>query len=202
MNVKSIATITASLIFMLPAHAQEPGTPGTGTNTSVVVDAKAVKDVIGGIGGRITVKDSGAKLLGGAAGDIDTENSNFESVAVVAGQISMRGGTTGNVKAAAGKIEMEIRVNDDLNLAGGEIRLGPAMSVSGDTEIIGGVVDMKGTYSGDVDIEGERVRIAGKIGGNLTIDSSRVSLAPGTTIGGSLKAPKGGNLYSSVMSGP
>jgi len=189
MNSKVLLTTTLSLTFILSAHAQESDVPAAGTAKSVSITAKEMKDVIGGVGGRISVKDSGAKLLGGAAGDIDTENSNFENVAVVAGQISMRGGTAGDVNAAAGKIEMDIRVRDDLNLAGGEIILGPAMTVGGDTEVLGGAVDMNGAYAGDVEIEGDRVRFAGKIGGNLTIDSSRVSIAPGTTIGGNLKAP-------------
>ncbi|MSO98542.1 MAG: hypothetical protein EXR11_10055, partial [Rhodospirillaceae bacterium] len=61
--------------------APTAATINVGKNASVL--AKDVRDIIG-FGGRITVKDSHAKVLGGAAGDVETVNASFDTVILAA----------------------------------------------------------------------------------------------------------------------
>jgi hypothetical protein len=105
-----VATLTTSVGS---SHAQDKPdnaapagvTVNVSKNASVV--AKDVRDIIG-FGGRITVKDSQAKVLGGAAGDVETVNANFDTVILAAGSVDMKGGVVGELKIAAGRIDLNI----------------------------------------------------------------------------------------------
>jgi cytoskeletal protein CcmA (bactofilin family) len=220
--MKSVLTTVAALSFcaatalaqntpMPPAPPTPPAPPqqippdstareGGKDGKDVNVVAKDVKDIIG-FGGRITVKDSRAKVLGGAAGDVTTQNASFETVLLAAGNVEMIGGTVNELKLAGGNITLDITVADNGTVAGGEVRLGENMNVRGDMHVKAGSADVSGQYGGDLKIDAGSARVSGTVGGDLRISARRITIEPGTKIGGDLIAPNLTVLPDDVLVG-
>lgn len=187
-----------------PAPPAPPAPPtariGFEASKDVAINAKQVKDIIG-IGGRISVKDSKAKVLGGFAGDVDTENAYFENVVLAAGNVRMTGGSIGELKLAAGDVTLNTTVTGDAKVAGGQVTFDDDMRVGGDADIHAGTIDLSGNYAGDVEINGETAMIAGNFAGDVRIDARKISIAPGTRIGGDLRASNLAELPDDVAVG-
>lgn len=99
----------------------------------------------------------------------------------------------GSLRAAGQDVNVSsTQVGNNITVAGQNVSISSDVSARG-VYAAGSSVSVSGTYQGAA-LAGEMVAIAGTYAGDVSISANSVAVAPGTTVGGTLKVPNGANV--------
>lgn len=144
-------------------------------NLTVECDLYWAGETLNASGLSVGQGNGGSALLAGAT--LNVESSDIAGSLRAAGQ---------NVNVSSTK------VGNNITVAGQNVSISSDVSARG-VYAAGSQVSVAGTYQGAA-LAGEMVGIAGTYAGDVSISANTVSVAPGTTVGGTLTVPNGANV--------
>lgn len=147
-------------------------------------------DVTGSVeifGGDIEVRGTVGESVEIAGGDIDISADVVGDVNAAGGDVGIRGAIGGEVNAAGGNVVFSGSAGDGVNLGGGYVEISQGSEIGSNSNIVGGEVDLHGTYQGYVEIEAGEVTLHGRFLDTVEVTAEEVNIASGAVITGELR---------------
>ncbi|HUQ30171.1 MAG TPA: hypothetical protein VM103_01485 [Candidatus Paceibacterota bacterium] len=198
--MQTVRIVLLTLLLPFPAFAAtSPIATSTFVAEQSVFVATSTPGSLYAFGATVAVTTPTTGDLSAAAGSVVVTAPISGDALLVAGSVSLRASVAGDVRALGGSVSIESPVGGDVLAFGGSIaaRGGTARSM----HAVGINVTIENGAKGPVTIYANNAALAGRFEGDVTVVAGgRVSLAPDTTIVGSLsyESPEQARIPSSA----